>query len=257
MNVICERPFPLGGGESRLSYLNQSSNGTWGIGGQNLYHIVADETVERMPLYRTYEKMAYCPKTQTYWGISRRAPSSIFVLDSALREIDCLRVRLSDTAPPVPEDIWYDEQTRLLFLVTKERIYRLNLNGDLLGMFLGVPAGTEYRAVCTFENFVFVAAVKANCLSLLSYTIEGAYLEQVSLGGGYSACNLQVSVQPEGVRICVFTTRDYKFPVLLEVSLEHGENIKNEPAEKKLGMFSVECVSETSDIRSTCAVWET
>lgn len=269
MNVACERPLPFDCiGENRVAHLCQSSGAyEKGIHSHSHSHC------------RTYNKTAHCEKTQTHWGISRRTPGSIFVLNSAQQETDRIRVRLGEDYTAMPEDIWYDEQTGLLYLVTATSIYRLNRNGDLLGAFMSAPKGTEYRAVCTFKNFVFVAAFKNSCLSLFSYTKEGAYLEQVSLGGGFSACSLQAFAQPNNACIYVFTTRDYRFPVLLEVELaqekaydqenenekekeKEKENAKKEGSENEFpkiegGIFSVECINEAPEIRSTCTIQTT
>lgn len=254
MNVVDERAFPFSE-TGRLSCLYADGNGYWGMQGNGFCRICTGGTVKRIPLCRSYDKMAYCPETQTYWGLFPGAPGSIFVLDSALREIDCLRVRLGETDELTLQDIWYDEQRHLLWLVTKKRIYRFNRNGDGVGIFFCAPHGTEYRAVCTFGNFVFVAAFQSGCLNLLSYTIQGVSLEHVCLGGGYSSCNLQVSPQPQGVSICVFTIRDHRFPVVLEVE-GRRESQERGSGQTAGGLFSVECVSETPGLQSTCAIQE-
>ena len=256
MYVSCERSLSFRGKENFSCLCPSCQNGYWGVAGRCFCRISIDGTVEQTPLCRCLDKMTYCSETQTYWGISRRSPDNVFVLDGTLREIDCLGVRAAGVTAMMLDDIWYDGERQVLWLVTGQRIYRFNRNGERLGEFLGAPHGTEYRGVCTLGASVFVAAVKHSCLWLYSYTTDGILLDQVSLGGGYGACNLYPVSRQENPQICVFTTRDYRFPVCLDVVLAHGPKCDCRADQSHRSLVSVECVSEAHELHMTCAVRE-
>lgn len=207
--------------------------------------------VERQRPARLYARITYCPQTCGYFAICQRVPDCIFALDSCFQEIDCIRISLDPPGLPV-EDIWYDGQTQLLWLVTGPRIFRFNCNGDLLGAFLTAPPKTEYKAVCTYHKFVFAAFARGDCTFIASYTGGGAYLERISIGNGYAVCNLQVAAGEAGLYLQVFAIRDYRFPVVLQVELSGGKKEILPYELEQDGGFCVEYGAESPELRTTC-----
>lgn len=239
----CERLSCLISCEGRQLGIDRRSGDLCSLGGGN--------RVERMRLSRVYERITYCPQTRGYFAIGRCAPGCIFVLDACFREIDCIRISL-DAPLPAIEDIWFDGETRLLWVVTGARIYRFNCNGDRLGAFMTAPLETEYKAVCTYGGFVFVALVKGGCLSLVSYTGCGVYLERVSIGSGYTVCNLQAAACESGLCLRALAIRDHRFSVVLEVELA-GEREETPPCGAAgSGGICVECETESPRLHATC-----
>lgn len=217
----------------------------------DLYSTGEGNKIERVHLSRIYERITYCPQTGGYFAICRYTPSCIFVLDPCFREIDCIRISL-DTPTLTIEDIWFDGETQLLWLVTGARIYHLNCSGDLLGTFMTAPLKTEYKAVCTFRRFIFVALVKGGSLSLASYTDHGVYLERVSIGSGYTVCNLQAAACEAGLYLRVLAIRDHRFPVVLEVKLDGGKKEACPCGAASACGICVECETESPELRATC-----
>lgn len=207
--------------------------------------------IDRQRLARAYARITYCPQTGRYFAICPCAPGCIFVLDPCFREIDCIRIGLDPPNLPV-EDIWFDGETQLLWLATRTRIYQLNCNGDLLGAFMTAPPKTEYKAVCTYHKFVFVAFVRGDCMSIASYNNYGAYLERINIGNEYTVCNLQVIIRETELYLQVFAIRDHQFPVLIQVELNRGKKEMLSYGLEQTDGFCVEYGTESPELFTTC-----
>lgn len=220
----------------------------WGL---ELCTVENGKETERIRLSRSYDRLTYCCKTGGYFAICRRNPECIFVLDENCRETDCLKLRSDIFSLPV-KDIWYDPQSRLIWLVTSIHIYIINCSGDLLNIFMTAPAETKYKAVCTYENFVFTAFSKENCLHLAAYTKQGVYLEKISLGGEYTVRNLQPVLCSEGLYLNILALKDYRFPIILKIRFNGFP--ENQSCFRQLGDVIVEYNSIPDNFCLTCNV---
>lgn len=237
----------------RLSCLVSCGCGQIGVdrGSGEICSISGGEVAGRQSPARPYSKITFCPQTCGYFAVCPRVPGCIFALDPHFREIDCIRASLEPSSLPV-EDIWFDGETQLLWLVTRTQIYRLNGNGDLLGVFMTAPSKAEYKALCTYHKFVFVASARGGCTSIASYTAQGAYLERVSIGNEYTVCNLQALDGGDGPYLQVFAIRDHQFPAALRVELNGGEKETPPCGLEQTGGFCVEYGTESPGLRATC-----
>lgn len=245
--LIHEIPFPVDTGSCRtLSCLIQRNGEFIGVDASTGKLHVWSETgnTAEVKLPRRYEKLVYSPNNQGYWGISRCAPGSISVLDSRFRELDRIRIR-TEGFDACAEDIWFEEESGLLWLVFSGAVCRFSTAGDCLGAFMTVPQGTRYQAMCTHGDHLYLAYQKGGCVYASVYSRQGAHLEGISLGGEYVARNWLSVEKSGGTSLRILAVRDLCFPCMLE--LQPSSPLPPRP-------LSVECFSETTQLRATCHV---
>lgn len=247
MMLIHEIPFPVDTGSCRaLSCLIQRNEGFIGVDAlTGMLHVWFETGNAVQPeLPRKYEKLVYSPNDQRYFAIPRCAPGSISILDPHFRELDRIRIR-TEGLGACAEDIWFEEESGLLWLVFSGAVYRFSMAGDCLGAFMTAPQGTQYQALCTHGNQLYLAYQKGGCAYVSVYSRQGAYLEGISLGGEYVVRNWLSVEKSGGTSLRAFALKSLRFPCILE--LQPG----TPPPSRFL---SVECFSETSQLRATCHV---
>ena len=245
MMLIREVPFPVDAGSCRtLSCLVARKDRLIGadfLTGKLLTWSEDGTTAEAEPPQR-FEKLACFPAGQGYFAISRYAPGNLFLLDSRFRELDRIRIRGLNACA---EDIWFEEESGLLWLVFPGEIYRFSTAGDCLGAFMTAPRGTQYQALCIRGGRLYLAYQRGGCAYASVYSRQGAHLEGLSLGGEYAVRNWLTAEKDGEARLRIFAVRDLSFPCMLE--LQPGVPSPSRP-------LSVECFSETSQLRATCHV---
>ena len=257
MNVTGKIPVPFKANCGNLSCLIHCANGIQGIDQytSELCFTEKENEISKVRLIRPYDRITYCPQTNGYFAICSKNQHCIFILDAHCREIDCLKLRPEEIGYPM-KDIWFDSKSELIWIVTDIRIYILNSNGDLLNSFMTAPLGTEYKAMCTYDDFVFVGFVKEACLYLASYTSKGVYLEQVGLGGGYTVRNIQPVFDKGSIYLHILVMKGNRFPSILEIELSDRRKSCTEPDSRQFGNIQVEYSCESPEIHSTCNIEE-
>lgn len=114
-----------------------------------------------------------------------------------------------------------------------------------LGAFMTAPQGTQYQALCTHGDHLYLAYQKGGCAHVSVHSRQGAHLEGTSLGGEYVVRNWLSAEKRGGTCLRAFAVKGLGFPCMLE--LQPG----TPPPSRFL---SVECFSETSQLRATCHV---
>lgn len=251
MKLLNEFPspleLPLG---SKTSCLIRDSNSYIGF---DMYKSIAyllnrDGCLKQFSLQHDLEKLTIFRQKDTYIAASNVCPSHLYFLNDTFREIGSIKIC---SEQPILEDIWFDTDTNLIWLVTSSNLYRVNVNGDSLGSFLCAPKGTAYRAVCTHGDFFFLAYTSGGGDYIATYTRHGMYLEKISLGSEYNIRNLQVLTDDLG-QLCLYAyaIKSYRFPYVVKIEL----NIMNTFTEQDFTGLSVECVTEASEMCSTCNI---
>ena len=247
MMLIHEIPFPVDTGSCRaLSCLIEQDGEFIGVDALTgkLYVWSEAGNAAELELPRRYEKLACSPNGQKYFAISRYAPGNIFILDPRFRELDRIRIR-TEGFDACAEDIWLEEESGLLWLVFPGAVCRFSTAGDCLGAFMTAPQGTQYQALCTHGNHLYLAYQKGGCAYASVYSRQGAHLEGISLGGEYAVRNWLSVEKSGGTGPRVFAVKELGFPCMLELQPD---------AASPSGFLSVECFSETSQLRATCHV---
>lgn len=257
MNITGKIPVPFKADCGNLSCLIHSANGIQGVDqySSELYLMEKENEINKVRLIRQYDRLTYCPQTNGYFAICGKNQYCIFILDANCREIDCLKLRPEEIGYPM-KDIWFDSEANLIWIVTDIRIYVLNSNGDLLNSFMTAPLGTEYKAVCTYGEFVFVGFVKEACLYIASYTNRGVYLEQVGLGGSYTVRNIQPVFDKDKIFLHILVMKGNRFPTILEIELSGCQRNCIKSDSKQFGGIQVEYSCESPEIHSTCNIEE-
>lgn len=247
MIIINENPFSLDSAPgSALSCLMENDEILQGFEQYNsrLFQWDKSGRMSQIPLTQKFEKLAYCAKRQQYFATSRHNMNAIYVLDQCFCELDCIKIKTEYPCIPI-EDIWFDSQSDLLWLVFPQGIYRFNCGGDCLGGFITAPPDTKYTAVCSCGEMFFIAYRKAGCSYVASYTRAGAQTERISLGGDYTVRNLQIVTTDNGPCLKIFALKKMLYPFVIEIALEHHHC---DP------VLTVECFNDTPLLRSTCHI---
>lgn len=247
MMLIHEIPFPVDTGSCRtLSCLIEQAGEFIGVNAlTGKLHVWSEAgNAAELELPRRYDKLVCSPNNQRYLGISRCAPGSISILDPHFRELERIRIR-TEGLDACAEDIWFEEESGLLWLVFSGAVYRFSMAGDCLGAFMTAPQGTQYQALCIHGDHLYLAHQKGGCAYVSVYSRQGAHLEGTSLGGEYAVRNWLSAEKSGGAGLRAFAVKDLGFPCMLE--LQPG----TPPPSRFL---SVECFSETSQLRATCHV---
>lgn len=247
MMLIHEIPFPVDIGSCcALSCLIEQDGEFIGVDASTgKLHVwsEAGNTAE-LELPRRYEKLACSPNDQKYFATSLYAPGNIFILDPRFRELDRIRTR-TEGFGACAEDIWFEKESGLLWLVFSGAVCRFSTAGDCLGAFMTAPQGMQYQALCTHGDHLYLAYQKGGCAYVSVYSRQGAHLERTSLGGEYVVRNWLSTEKSGGTCLRAFAVKGLGFPCMLE--LQPG----TPPPSRFL---SVECFSETSQLRATCHV---
>lgn len=241
VQFACENLSCMINFKDKIKLVNQ-----WGM---ELCSIKDGKETKRIHLSRPYDRLVYCVQTEGYFAICQRNPECVFVLNKDCQETDCLKFCSNELCVPI-KDIWYNSQSHLIWLVTSDHIYIINCNGDLLNTFMTAPMGTKYKAVCTYKDFVFIAFSKENCLYLASYTKDGAYIEKIKIGHGYTMRNLQPVICENETFLNILVLKDYRFPEIIKIQLD---NI-NSPCFQQLDNIIVEYNTEPDEFCLTCNV---
>lgn len=245
MMLIREVPFPVDAGSCRtLSCLIAQEDRLIGadfLTGKLSIWSETGNTAEIEPPQKI-EKLACFPAGQRYFAISRYAPGSILLLDSRFRESERIRIRM-EGLNACAEDIWFEEESGLLWLVFSGAIYRFSTAGDCLGAFMTAPQGTQYQALCIQGDRLYLAYQRGGCAYVSIYSRQGAHLEGLSLGGEYAVRNWLTAEKSGETGLRIFAVRDLSFPCMLEL----------QPSAPPRPL-SVECFSDTSQLCATCHV---
>ena len=247
MMLMHEIPFLVDTGSCcALSCLIEQDGGFIGVDAPTgKLHIWSEAgNAAELELPRRYDKLVCSPNNQRYLGISRCAPGSISILDPHFRELDRIRIR-TEGLDACAEDIWFEEESGLLWLVFSGAVYRFSMAGDCLGAFMTAPQGTQYQALCTHGNHLYLAYQKGGCAYASVYSRQGAHLEGTSLGREYVVRNWLSAEKSGGTSLRVFAVKGLGFPCILEF----------QPGTPSPSRFlSVECFSNTPQLQATCHV---
>ena len=247
MMLIHEIPFPVDTGSCRaLSCLIEQGGEFIGVDAPTgKLHVWPEAgNAAGLELPRRYEKLTCSPDGQRYFALSPCSPGSIFILDPRFRELDRIRIR-AEGPDACAGDIWFEEESGLLWLVFSGAVCRFSTAGDCLGAFMTAPQGTQYQALCIHGDHLYLAYQRGGCAYASIYSRQGAHLERISLGGEYAARNwmpFEKGGEP-GPRL--FAAKDPGFPCMLELQ-------PSAPSPPRA--LCVECFSETSQLRATCHV---
>lgn len=245
MMLIHEIPFPVDTGSCRaLSCLIEQDGEFIGVDAlAGKLHVWSGAgNAAQLELPQRYEKLVCIPNNRRYLAISRCAPGSISVLDPRFRELDRIRIR-TEGFGACAEDLWFEEESRLLWLVFSGAVCRFSMAGDCLGAFMTAPPGTQYQALCIHGGHLYLAHQKGGCAYVSVYSRQGAHLEGLSLGGEYAARNWLSVGKGGGPGLRLFAAKGAGIPCMLE--------LQPPPPSRSL---SVECFSETPQLRATCHV---
>lgn len=247
MMLIHEIPFPVDTGSCRaLSCLIEQDGEFIGVDAPTgKLHVWSEAgNAAELELPRGYEKLVCFPNDHRYFAVSRCAPGNLFLLDHSFRELDRIRIRTEDFGTCV-EDLWFEEESGLLWLVFPGAVCRFSTAGDCLGAFMTAPQGTRYQALCIHGAHLYLAYQKGGCACVSVYSRQGAHLEGTSLGGEYAVRNWLTAEKSGGAGLRAFAAKGLGFPCILE--LQPGTPLPSRT-------LSVECFSETSQLRATCHV---
>lgn len=247
MMLIREVPFPVDMGSCRrLSCLVAREDCFLGADFSAGKLFVWSETgvLTELEPPQPLEKLTFSPSNERYFALSPYAPGSIFILDPRFREVDRVGIHTEGFGPRA-EDLWFEEDSGLLWLVFSDAVCRFSTAGDCLGVFMTAPRGTQYQALCTLGERLYLAYRKGGCGYLSAYSRQGAHRERVSLGGEYTVGNLQPAGTNSGSVLQIFAVKDLCNPCALEVRLDAPPPCRS---------LSVECVSDTARLRATCHV---
>ena len=245
--LIHEIPFPVDAGSCRaLSCLIQRNGGFIGVDSPTgrLHAWPEAGNAAELELPRRYEKLVCSPNDQGYFAIPRCAPGSISILDPHFRELDRIRIR-TEGFDACAEDIWFEEESGLLWLVFSGAVCLSSTAGDCLGAFMTAPQGTRYQALCIHGNHLYLAYQKGGCAYVSVYSRQGAHLEGISLGGEYAVRNWLSVEKNGGTSLRAFAVKGLGFPCMLELQPDTPPSSR---------FLSVECFSETSQLKATCHV---
>lgn len=247
MMLIHEIPFPVDAGACRaLSCLIEQYGCFIGVdaptGKLHVWSEAGNAVETALP--RKYEKLACSPDGQRYFAISRCVPGNIFILDPRFHELDRIRIQ-PEGFDACAEDICFEEDAELLWLVFPGALCRFSTAGDCLGAFMTAPQGTRYQALCVHGGRLYLAYQKGGCAYVSIYSRQGAHLERLSLGAEYAVGNLQAVEKNGETGLRVFAVRDRSFPCMLEIWPAPSPSPR---------CLSVECFSNAPQLRATCHI---
>lgn len=202
-----------------------------------------------VPLSRPYKRMAWDPQGQQFYAVTSLRSDIVYRLTPDFAEIERLPLRLPS---PCSEwkCIWMNPEDQLLYLVNDAHILRCNRNGDSLGIWMSSRRDTRYTALSTYQDYRFAASLRAGSAYLTSYTREGVWLEELSLGSELVILSLQPVCREDQLVLLAFGVGQGRYPTLLEIELDRRES----PSCLALPNLMVECVSQETGLQSTCFV---
>lgn len=245
MNLVSEyaagADFP-----SEISYscFFQVKNDFYGLAcrQKRLYQSRKQETAI-IGLGREYLKIAPDPDGTDFFAYTQFPNKNelyIYCLDSKFKELDCLKIRKPDNNSQAA-DLWYDKSQGFLFLVYPKFIMKYNSNGDCLGCFLGASLETDYCAMCTFEDLVFLAYRRGGCPYVGMYRINGSFIEKISFGPDYRFCTMQVIDENHCGLLRLYGYKKGDIPIFCEIKFQQSIEIPEVPE------ISAPCCHPTSD----------
>lgn len=247
MMLIHEIPFPVDASTCRaLSCLIEQDGDFIGVDASTgKLHVWSEAgTTAELELPRRYDKLACSPHNQRCFAISRYVSGNIFILDPRFHELERIIIR-TDGLDAYAEDIWFEEESGMLWLVFPDAVYRFSTAGDCLGAFMTAPQGTRYQALCIHGDHLYLAYQRGECAYVSIYSRQGAHLERLSLGGEYAVGNLQAVERNGETGLRVFAVKNRFFPCMLEIRPAPSPSPR---------CLSVECFSNTPQLQATCHV---
>lgn len=186
---------------------------------KRLLYKYQDDHISAVEVSREYKKMVPNPAGQYFFAYMQMNPNSeiyLYHLDNHFKEFDYWKLKPAERNRYI-EDICYDGMQDCLFLVYSGTILKYNGNGDFLGCFLGAPPETAYCAMCTFNEFIFVAYRKMGSTYVAMYTNEGRYKERISLGNEYTIYSMQVVQEQNYEFLRLYLSKHKAIPLFLEI----------------------------------------
>lgn len=216
----------------------------WGLdGSRKCLAGFCDGKLQTRLLRRSYQKIVKCPSADGYLAYEKNWKREVVlhILDGEFRELDAVSIGLEPSCNV--EDIWWEEQEGLVYLVCSGIILKYNLNGDCLGMCMRASCDTGYRAMCRGEGVFFLAYERGGCLYIGEYGLNGAYLGRFCVGHGYQAGNMDLIWEDCGCVLRLYIKRRGEIPLFQDFLIM--ENDVEKPMEIQLskgdGIGEVTC----------------
>ncbi len=216
----------------------------------SIYAVNKKEHCKQFDVQRSYSKLAWNEKNKIYYAISPQHHNTIFILDKDFCEIDMLNICFPCSDSCI-QDIYFDCKNLIIYVVTDRNIVRYNCNGDCLGVWLCAPADNEYRAVCTYKNFVFVAYENDNRSYIASYTKDGAFLEKKCLGYRYNLFSIRAVCCKNKLELVALARKDCDVLVGLEIDLNDSYTCHILPPHS-VSEIEMECETDTLGLHFIC-----
>lgn len=236
--------------EIHFTFLIVDENITYGLDGRsNSILIIQNNGFYRKNTKRSYKRIAYDKQNKCFIGISntKSEKNYIYKIDQDFNEFDCFSIQ-TECSSLYLEDIWYDNQLGIIYILSNNCIYKYNTIGDYLGIFLISHADKKLKAICSLDDIIFISYEKNNSSYVGKYTNQGAFLLELNLSADFIIHNMFISKKDDSCYLNIFATKKHCYQYFVEINFIQ-DIINNQDND-----LEVKCVCEDENITSTCFV---
>lgn len=236
-------------------FLTENENTNYGLDGrQNCIFISNNIDFYTKQIKRPYKKLNFITETNNFISASIHKQNLVYIykLDENFNELDFFTIEKNYSYNAM-DDIWYDNYTHMLYVLSSKTIEKYNTNGDCLGVFMCANKEKTYKAICSLDTNIFIAYEKNKSYYIAKYTNNGVFLKILNIGNELVINNMFFVKKNDEYILRVFAVKNRNCQCFIDINIDQNTNI-NKNLDLDLDL-EIECICD-DDIMSTCYVTE-